>query len=43
MPVHPAQASKYLVHALTGRGSWTTLFMTHPPVERRIARLIDLR
>jgi heat shock protein HtpX len=43
MPVQPAQASKYLVHPLTGGGAWTTLFMTHPPVERRIARLIDLR
>ena len=43
MQVEPAQASKYLVHPLAGRGSWTTLFMTHPPVEQRIARLIDLR
>ena len=43
MRVEPAQASKYLVHPLTGRGSWTTLFMTHPPVEKRIARLLDLR
>jgi heat shock protein HtpX len=43
MPVRPAQASKYLVHPLTGGGTWTTLFMTHPPVERRIARLTDLR
>jgi heat shock protein HtpX len=43
MPVEPAQASKYLVHPLAGQGTWTTLFMTHPPVEERIARLIDLR
>ena len=43
MRVEPAQASKYLVHPLTGHGSWTTLFMTHPPVESRIARLIDPR
>ncbi len=43
LQVEPAQASKYLVHPLAGRGSWTTLFMTHPPVEQRIARLIDLR
>ncbi|TFV88458.1 protease HtpX [Blastococcus sp. CT_GayMR20] len=43
MRVEPTQASKYLVHPLTGRGAWTTLFMTHPPVEKRIARLIDLR
>ncbi len=39
MAVEPAQASKYLVHPLAGRGSWTALFMTHPPVEERIARL----
>ena len=43
MPVQPAQASKYLVHPLAGPGAWTTLFLTHPPVEQRIARLIDLR
>jgi len=43
MSVEPAQASKYLVHPLTGRGAWTSLFMTHPPVEQRIARLIDVR
>ncbi len=43
LQVEPAQAPKYLVNPLTGRGSWTTLFMTHPPVERRIARLLDVR
>jgi heat shock protein HtpX len=43
MAVQPAQASKYLVHPLTGHGAWTTLFLTHPPVEQRIARLVDLR
>ena len=43
MQVEPAQASKYLVHPLAGRGAWTALFMTHPPVEQRIARLIDRR
>jgi heat shock protein HtpX len=43
MPVQPAQAAKYLVHPLTGHGAWTTLFLTHPPVEQRIARLVDLR
>ncbi|MDP9429844.1 MAG: M48 family metalloprotease [Actinomycetota bacterium] len=43
MRVEPAQASKYLVHPLTGRGAWTALFMTHPPVEKRITRLLDLR
>ena len=41
MHVEPAQASKYLVHPLTGRQvPWASLFMTHPPVEQRIARLL---
>ena len=43
MQVEPAQAPKYLVHPLTGRAAWTVLFTTHPPVEQRIARLLDLR
>jgi len=43
MPVDPGQASKYLVHPLAGEGGWAALFRTHPPVEQRIARLIDLR
>jgi len=43
MPVEPAQASKYLVHPLTSRRSWTALFTTHPPVEERIARLVHRR
>ena len=43
MPVQPAQAPKYLVSPLTGRSGWTTLFSTHPPLEQRIARLIDAR
>jgi heat shock protein HtpX len=39
--VEPAQASKYLVNPLTGRQvAWAALFMTHPPVEQRIARLL---
>jgi heat shock protein HtpX len=40
--VEPAQASKHLVHPLAGRGNWSTLFMTHPPIEQRIARLVEL-
>jgi heat shock protein HtpX len=43
MRVEPTQAPKYLVHPLAGRGAMTALFMTHPPVEQRIARLLDLR
>jgi heat shock protein HtpX len=40
MNVHPAQAQAYIVNPLTGRHvSFAKLFMTHPPVEERIARL----
>ena len=40
MHVEPAQASKYIVNPLTGRGgSLSVLFMTHPPTAERIARL----
>lgn len=42
MTVEPAQASKYLVNPLISRAGWTSLFMTHPPVEQRVARLIRL-
>ena len=43
MAVQPAQASKYLVHPLAAGGGWSTLFSTHPPVEQRIARLVESR
>ena len=40
MHVHPAQASMYIVNPLTGRHvSFAKFFMTHPPMEERIARL----
>ena len=40
MRVHPAQAQAYIVNPLSGRvGGLMNLFMTHPPVEERIARL----
>jgi heat shock protein HtpX len=40
MNVHPAQAQAYIVNPFTGRHvSFANLFMTHPPVEARIARL----
>jgi len=42
MSVEPGQAPKYLVNPLTGRrAAWAALFTTHPPVEQRIARLLD--
>lgn len=38
--VAPAQASAYIVNPLTGRRvSFARLFLTHPPVEERVARL----
>jgi heat shock protein HtpX len=38
--VNPAQASAYIVNPLTGRRqSFSRLFLTHPPMEDRIARL----
>jgi heat shock protein HtpX len=41
MHVNPAQATAYIVNPLTGRKvSFARLFMTHPPTEDRIARLL---
>lgn len=40
LDVAPAQASHYIVNPLTGRTvQFARLFMTHPPVEERVARL----
>jgi heat shock protein HtpX len=40
MNVDPAHATMYIVNPLTGRNvSFKSLFMTHPPVEERVARL----
>jgi heat shock protein HtpX len=40
MRVDPAHASMYIVNPLAGRHvNFASLFMTHPPVEERIARL----
>lgn len=41
MAVEPAQASKYLINPLTGRGGLASLFMTHPPTAARIDRLLS--
>ena len=44
MQVEPSQASKYLVNPLSGSPrSLSVLFMTHPPVADRIARLVGHR
>ena len=40
LDVTPAQASAYIVNPLTGkRVQFAKLFLTHPPVEERVARL----
>lgn len=40
MDVTPAQSGAYIVNPLTGRRrDMARLFLTHPPVEDRIARL----
>jgi heat shock protein HtpX len=41
MDVSPAQATAYIVNPLTGRhASFARLFLTHPPTEERVARLL---
>jgi heat shock protein HtpX len=41
MDVDPAHATAYIVNPLTGKqASFAKLFMTHPPMEDRIARLL---
>jgi heat shock protein HtpX len=43
MDITPAQASAWIVNPLTGnRRDMSRLFMTHPPVEERVARLEQL-
>jgi len=41
MDANPVTAHMFIVHPLTGRG-FLSLFSTHPPIERRIARLEEL-
>jgi heat shock protein HtpX len=44
MDVDPAHATAYIVNPLTGKqADFTKLFMTHPPMEERIARLLGVR
>ena len=43
MDIAPAQASAWIVNPLTGRRkNMARLFMTHPPMEDRIARLEEI-
>jgi len=44
MQIDPAHATAYIVNPLTGRqANFAKLFMTHPPMEDRIARLLAVR
>lgn len=45
MDVDPAHATAYIVNPLTGRkqADFAKLFMTHPPMDERIARLLGAR
>jgi heat shock protein HtpX len=45
MDVDPAHATAYIVNPLTGakQANFAKLFMTHPPMEERIARLLGVR
>lgn len=40
MDTSPAMAHLFIVNPLGGRGAMMSLFMTHPPVEKRIAKLL---
>jgi heat shock protein HtpX len=43
MHISPAQATAYIVNPLTGRQvSFAKLFLTHPPTEDRVARLMAM-
>jgi heat shock protein HtpX len=43
MNVHPAQAQAYIVNPFSGRqANFAKLFLTHPPMDERIARLRSL-
>jgi len=41
MPVSPAQSHLFIVHPLSAEGA-STLFMTHPPIQKRIERLMTM-
>jgi heat shock protein HtpX len=43
MDVTPAQATAYIVNPLTGRKvNFSRLFLTHPPTDERVARLMNV-
>jgi heat shock protein HtpX len=42
LPVSNAQASLFIVQPLTGQ-EMASLFMTHPPIQKRVARLREMQ
>ena len=42
MQVNPAQAQMYIVNPLSA-GGFTRLFSTHPPIQERVARLLEMK
>ena len=41
MDVSPSQATAYIVNPLTGReAKFSNLFLTHPPTDARVQRLL---
>jgi heat shock protein HtpX len=42
LPVNNAQANMFIVAPLTGQ-NMAALFMTHPPIKKRIARLMEMK
>ena len=42
LPVNNAQANMFIVAPLTGQ-DMAALFMTHPPIEKRIKRLMEMK
>lgn len=42
MDAHPSTAHMFIVNPLSG-GTMMTLFSTHPPLERRIERLMNMK
>ncbi len=43
MDASPATAHMFIVNPLFGRGGFTSLFSTHPPMEERVRRLEEMR
>ena len=42
LPVNDAKSNMFIVQPLTGHGGVAKLFMTHPPIEERVNRLMQM-